>query len=306
MYHFIEDKLYLKTLKIVCFDIVNQLKLSINNDKKLKVEFHLVGSGARELVAQNEEEPVDLDFNLCITDFITFKAKQGREIKEYVRKKFNEVLNKKDWSDCEDSTAALTTEKREFKNINKTPFSIDLAIVRKDVHGYHRLIHNKTGNTHDDTYIWNQIPFSKDFDGKVKYTRNAWSHVCDTYLNKKNHYLKHNDYNHPSYVVYVEAVNEIYNTLANKQAKNPDKEAKKRTVQSPANISDKTKFSNSIQQTLAKSKIYDNKTIGVATKLACKNYSRKLTKEFVRKELLTELGKTKGTDIYNRIANKLK
>ena len=96
----------------------------------------------------------------------------------------------------------------------------------------------------------------------------------------------------------------MYNTLINKQTS--AETVKKKAVQSPANISDKTKFSNTIQQTLAEANIYANKTIGTVARIACKYYSGKLTKESVRKELTKKLGKGKVTDIYNRISSTLK
>ena len=40
-----------------------------------------------------------------------------------------------------------------------------------------------------------------------------WLAVRERYLDKKNYYLRRNDYDHPSFVCYIEAVNEIYQTL---------------------------------------------------------------------------------------------
>ena len=43
-----------------------------------------------------------------------------------------------------------------------------------------------------------------------------WQEVRDKYLEKKNMYLSWQDHNHPSFVVYVEAVNEVYNRYFNR------------------------------------------------------------------------------------------
>ena len=40
-----------------------------------------------------------------------------------------------------------------------------------------------------------------------------WEEVREKYLDKKNMYLKRNDHYHPSFVCYIEAVNEIYSKL---------------------------------------------------------------------------------------------
>ena len=40
--------------------------------------------------------------------------------------------------------------------------------------------------------------------------KNLWEEVRQCYLDKKNLYLKRNDNNHPSFICYIEAVNEVY------------------------------------------------------------------------------------------------
>ena len=82
MYHFITDKEYLKKLKSCCSDIINQLVQFINEDGVMEVQAHLVGSGARNLITQNEQEPVDLDYNMEILDSGEFNINDGRGIEE--------------------------------------------------------------------------------------------------------------------------------------------------------------------------------------------------------------------------------
>lgn len=217
MYHFIEDKDFLKNMRGLCSNIVNQLVQTINNDDELVVEAHLVGSEARGLETQNGDEPVDLDYNLNIVNLLDKKLEKisDSDIKEYVRKMFNNVLKAKGWADCQDSTSCLTTEKRHFTQGNKTEFSIDLAIVYEDSSGiWYRLIHKKTGNVSNDRWYWNKAPHSKDLKKKVVKLKsnNYWEEVRNAYLNKKNMYLSRNDHNHPSFNCYIEAVNEVYST----------------------------------------------------------------------------------------------
>ena len=129
MYHYIDDKDFLKRMKYLCSDIINQLVQKINNDGLMEVEAHLVGSGSRNLITQNANDPIDLDYNLCIEDFGDFSIRSGREIKNYIQTQFNTILQKNRWSDCQDSTSVLTTEYRHFTKGNNTEFKIDLAIV---------------------------------------------------------------------------------------------------------------------------------------------------------------------------------
>lgn len=212
MYHYIQDKEFLKRLKGTCSDIVNQLVQSINNDSVMTVQACLVGSGARNLITQNENEAIDLDYNLCIANTKSISILDCRGIKEYVRRQFNKILHLNGWGDCHDSTSAFTTEERVFKRGNQTAFSIDLAITCKYHNKWQRLIHQKTAFANLDRYYWNEVQDSGRLEEKVcaLKSENLWGEVRNTYLDKKDFYLCRNDHHHPSFVVYIEAVNQVY------------------------------------------------------------------------------------------------
>ncbi|MFR7880816.1 MAG: hypothetical protein ACLU5J_04565 [Christensenellales bacterium] len=96
-------------------------------------------------------------------------------------------------------------------------FSIDLCIVTQNNNGeWERLIHEKTGYTYCDRYYRNIAPNSNKYKAKTKAIKEVpglWDVVRGQYLKIKNHYLTHNDYNHPSFICYIEAVNNVYNHL---------------------------------------------------------------------------------------------
>ena len=220
MYHYIEDKEFEQKMRSYCANIINQLVQRINNDGFITVKAELIGSGKRKLITQNAKEPVDLDYNLYILSFKGRFIPSERDIKEYVRKQFNILLNKNGWGDCKDSTSALTTKCRDFPHLkNKTEFFIDLGIVKQDQYGWHRLIHQKTGNIIFDRYYWNLIPNSRSLAKKVDVIKeeNLWMEVKKTYLDKKNMYLRKQDSYHPSFIVYIETINEIYNKYFNQR-----------------------------------------------------------------------------------------
>lgn len=212
MYHYIQDKKFLKRLKGTCGDIVNQLVQSINNDSVMTVKACFVGSGARNLITQNENEAIDLDYNLCIVNTKSIGILDCREIKEYVRRQFNKILHLNGWGDCHDSTSAFTTEERVFTKGNQTAFKIDIAITCKYHNNWQRLIHQKTGFVIRDRHYWNEVQDSGRLEEKVRVIKseNLWDEVRDTYLDKKNFYLCRNDYTHTSFVIYIEAVNQVY------------------------------------------------------------------------------------------------
>ena len=208
MYHYIENKSFLKNMRRCASDIINQLVQKINKEDFLMVKAQLVGSGAKNLETQNGNEPVDLDYNLNIIDCSDINNCYA--IKEYVRKEFNKILANNGLGDCSDSKSVLTTGQMR---LDGEIFSIDLAIVCENKNRWYRLIHNKTGIITCDSWIWNESKNSNDLTLKVRQLKedNLWNELRDVYLDKKNMYLRRNDYNHPSFICYIEAVNEIYN-----------------------------------------------------------------------------------------------
>lgn len=214
MYDYVKDKAFLREMKKQCADIVNQLVMEINKDDCLTVRAYLVGSGAKNLITQNAQEPIDLDYNLEITAFRTIFQNDGRKLSQYLQRMFNTVLCRNGWGDCKDSTSVFTTCYRHIPGKNKTAFKIDLAVVRQDGYGTYRFIHEKHGNINLDRFHWDLAPDSRGLAERVEKLKkeNLWEAVRETYLTKKNLYLiRQESGNHPSYNVYVEAVNEIYN-----------------------------------------------------------------------------------------------
>lgn len=208
MYHWVTDKEYLKTTYAACADIVNQLVQALKKED-IDASMNVVGSKKRNMITQNEKEAIDFDFNLLIQNASRFREK---DLKEIIRKTFNVVLADNGWGDCEDSTSALTTKKRIWEKGNKTPFSIDVCIVSYDNYGQlRRLIHEKNGSTWWDRYYWNVVSNSQKLWEKEDHLKpDYWADVRETYLAKKNMYLSRQDSYHPSFICYIEAVNEVY------------------------------------------------------------------------------------------------
>lgn len=211
MYEYVDDKQFLSCMRSFCGDIMQDLCHTLKEKYDIGSSFYLVGSGARNLILQNSNQPIDLDYNLEITRIDDWD--DCRNIKECVRKAFNIVLREYEWNDCQDSTSSLTTEKRCFQKGNDTGFSIDVCIVCEDVDGnYHRLIHDK--RRFPNRYFWNQAPNSRNIREKAKYIKEKgkWELVREQYKKIKNKYLTSNDYNHSSFICYIEAVNNVYNS----------------------------------------------------------------------------------------------
>lgn len=218
MYHYVEDKGFLKRAQKTCSGLMAELKDKLR-ENGVNSQFFLVGSGARNMVTQNEQEPIDFDYNLSIIsceDINDCKA-----IKELVREAFNKVLRNNGLNDCDDSTSSLTTKKIYFADYSLVKFSIDVCIVTRDKNGnWFRLKHDKGYNSYYDKYYWNESPTSDEYSEKAKAIKSVpgwWEVVRKHYLDIKNDYLKKNDYNHPSFVCYIQAVNDVYNQMRQKR-----------------------------------------------------------------------------------------
>lgn len=216
MFDYVEDKKFLSRMRSLCGEIMQDFCHCLKEDYDIGAVFFLVGSGARNLIVQNASLPIDLDYNLEIVRCEDFE--DCGFLRECARKTFNKVLNKYGWGDCENSTSSLTTKKVHFVEGNPTEFSMDVCIVCRDMEEhFHRLKHKKTGFTYRDEYYWNEAPHSAGIQKKAKYIkeRGKWELVRTQYLDIKNRYLRQNDHDHPSFICYIEAVNNVYNARMN-------------------------------------------------------------------------------------------
>ena len=187
--------------------------------KGISAQFTLVGSGARNMITRNGDGPYDLDYNLLIMKAEERYWNDLRLLKETVRNALNRAERREFFSDAQDSTSCLTAL-LHFKDTPNVEFSFDVAITTKNKNGnYMRLIHNKNVYALGlDQYTWNEVPNSHQVKDKADELKKAglWQKVRDRYREKKNMYLSWQDRNHPSFVVYVEAVNEVYNRHFNR------------------------------------------------------------------------------------------
>ena len=202
MYNYVTNKKLISSMRSCCGDMMQDLCHTLKEVSDIGAEVTLVGSGARNLILQNANEPIDLDYNLKIVRSDNWDCKY---IKECVRKAFNIVLRKHGWRDCEDSKSSLTTKKHYLPG-GKTLFSIDVCIVYEDEDGnFYRLIHKKTGNTNVNNiayaasiyaglvtrrpvneYYWNMAPNSRNIKFKVDLNTHkpqvCYKHVFNKFL----------------------------------------------------------------------------------------------------------------------------
>lgn len=207
------DEAECKRYRTDCSNILKEVCVLLV-EKGISAQFTLVGSGARNMVTRNGIGPFDLDYNLEIVKAPDKYWNDLRKLKDTVRVLLNNAEGMDCFSDSHDSTSCLTAI-LHFNDEPDIEFSFDIAIVAKNSNGtLCRLIHNKNAWGYgNDQYVWNEIPNSHNISMKVKCIKSngKWTEVRARYVKLKNNYLSRNDKNHPSFIVYIEAVNQIYN-----------------------------------------------------------------------------------------------
>ncbi len=211
MYEYVIEK-EVKRYRSECSHILEQIRDLLYTEYGINTQFSLVGSGgdSRNMVTRNGDGPYDLDYNLIILEMSNEYCNDLRKLKDIVRNLLNKIVKDTLFGDGKDSHSVITSI-LHFTDTPKVKFSFDIAILAKNSKGnFCRLIHNKG---YSDSFTWNEVPSSHNVKEKAdKLKRNAlWNEVREMYLNKKNMYLRKHDDNHPSFVVYVESVNEVYN-----------------------------------------------------------------------------------------------
>lgn len=213
MYHYLEDREFESRMRQFGGNIMQALCRYLKEDYDIGASFSLIGSAGRNLITQNASQPVDLDYNLEIVRCEDFE--DCRHLKECARKSFNKALSQFRQFDCGDSTSVLTSNYIRLGLWNSPMFTIDVCIICRDEDNRHyRMIHKKTGFAWTDEYYWNLAPFAKNLRSKAEHIKRCgkWDKVREEYLRIKNMYLTRNETeDHPSFVCYAEAVNNVYN-----------------------------------------------------------------------------------------------
>ncbi len=210
MYEYVEESV-IKPYRRYCSNIMIELRDSLNENYDITTQFSLVGSGSdsRNMVTANGNGPFDLDYNLQIIRMPDKYWNNLMKLKDTVRNELNKIVHNTFFSDGKDSKSVITSL-LHFNDEPNVEFSFDIAILARNNNGnWCRLIHNKS---FQNQFTWNEVPTSHNVKDKAQAlkSKHLWNEVRDRYLDLKNKYLRNNDNNHPSFIVYVEAVNQIY------------------------------------------------------------------------------------------------
>ena len=222
-YEYVSEK-EVKPYRSECSRILIELRDHLNKEYGIITQFFLVGSGsyARKLVMRNGNSPFDLDYNLMVRRMPEEYWNDTRHLKNRVRDSLNLILRRSrshvvrggQFSDGKDSTSVITALVYTPGILSQVAFSFDLAIMARNEDGtYYRLLHDKASNN----YHWGKAPSLHHIREKADAIKSQkhWGEIRERYKDKKNVYLERQDKNHPSYIVYVETINEVYRKYFN-------------------------------------------------------------------------------------------
>lgn len=206
MYHYVESKDY-KPYHFFISDKLNRVKQQILKEHQIETTVDSVGSLYKKLVTQNNSLPFDLDYNLVFENRLITQL-NPKPLKDYVMEHLDDMIAEEyeDWKYCQDSKAAITIRRVVDGRLD---FSADIAILARNSNGqYCRLLHDKQRQKYD----WAPVPNSEKVYERFRKLKNYGycEDIRELYLKKKNHYLSIQDKEHPSFVVFVETIKEVW------------------------------------------------------------------------------------------------
>ena len=209
MYHYVESKDY-NPYHFFISDKLNRVKQQILKEHQIETTVDSVGSLYKKLVTQNNSLPFDLDYNLVIENRLITQL-NPKPLKDYVMEHLDDMIAEEyeDWKYCQDSKAAITIR---LVVDGRLDFSADIAILAKNSNGqYCRLLHDKQRQKYD----WAPVPNSEKVYERFRKLKNYgyWEDIQEKYIEKKNRYLSIQDKDHPSFVVFVETIKEVWDKV---------------------------------------------------------------------------------------------
>lgn len=208
MYKYVSRK-EVRPHRELCVDLLHQMKAELRKKNNIRMDIRSIGSGAANMVTSNGCGSYDLDYNLVFHKLSEDYLKDPGKLKELIRSSLD-ALRPKTFSRGKDSTSSITFLERS-ENRKKVRFKLDVAIIWQRRKERLCLIHDKV----QGQFIWDTRKDLEAVGMKVAAITKSGrrNELRDVYLRLKNQYLVRGDTDHPSFIVYAEAVNEVYQKM---------------------------------------------------------------------------------------------
>lgn len=200
--------------------IIRKVRSYMRTHYKVKFQDQLIGSGKRHLITRivKGNSGYDFDYNLIISAPKKGEGNHPKKLKQQFIEAFSYALKGTKYSAPQDSTSAITIKVIDKKH-SKVLHSCDFAIIYYENdspnNGYYYLKNNKS----QKQYLFEYRNLSRNIDVKLEQIlsiSNGWILVRDEYLKLKNN---NKDINKHSFSLYLEAINNVYNSLPGKRKK---------------------------------------------------------------------------------------
>ena len=208
MYEYVSKKEY-TPIRIEIENIIKQVQKILKEEERDQTfQFMLVGSGGRHLITRIKggNSGYDFDYNLVMNDKYDWKPM----VRESFFKAIQKAMIGTNFNVIENSTSVITIKqvsKRDKKIIAGCDFSIVQYPEDNNLGYYMYSRFNKKQNN----YTWEIRDVSRFNDEKLVWLKetysNAWECIRKEYLKLKNN---NQDINKHSFVLYHEAINNIY------------------------------------------------------------------------------------------------
>lgn len=192
--------------------IISRLQDEMRKSYGLTFQFRLIGSGQRHLVTRIKggNKGYDFDYNLILSPPEDGYRYIAKVIKQEFMDALKIALKRTKYSFPKDSTSSITIKVVD-KNGKKIEHSCDFAIIYYGANdgndGYFYLRNNKRQQSYQFVFR----AFNPNIDERVQeiIEDDGWSYIREEYLLLKNI----NGSNKPSFSLYAEAVNNVYNQM---------------------------------------------------------------------------------------------
>lgn len=213
MYEYVSKKEY-GPVRLELEEIIRKVHHYMRKNFDLTFQHKLIGSGSRHLVTcvKNGNKGFDFDYNFIIPPPEDDWCWDAEVIKEQFVEALKFALKGTNYSTPKDSTSAITIKVVDRTN-SKIRHSCDFAIIYypddDNFNGYFYLKNWKQMNRYSFEPRNSSSNIDEKLDEILSYT-NGWNMIRTEYLKLKN---ANKDENKRSYVLYLEAVNNVYNQL---------------------------------------------------------------------------------------------
>ena len=215
-YRYVSKKT-VRPARSLCDQLFAGMKGRLQERYGLRIRVETVGSGSVNLVTRKDGQPFDLDYDILIFG----STMVPEQIKHRLMSELDTKAIRLGFRNGQDSTSAITYIHPEVKDYCIPKFHVDIGIILISDQHSGRLIHHKDTNT----YVWETPVHYDDLAGRAAAIRRSGlqNRLREVYLDRKNHYLDIGDPYHPSYIVYVEAVNQVWQQMQSQGGTNMSK-----------------------------------------------------------------------------------